>query len=246
MLRALIIDDEPPACEALRALLVDHSSVAIMGEAGTMAEARARLAATDYDLVFLDIQLRGGSGFDLVPLVRTGARIIFVTAYDQHALRAFEVNALDYLVKPVAPARLAAALARLGALPPTVPAMPSRPWLIDDRVLLKLGAGHERFVCLADIRCVASNENYSELRVGAAGEHLLVRQTMKAWEEQLPPEQFVRVHRQMIVNVAHALRLERVSEATSRLYLAGVAEPVSVSYRYVAALRARLPELSRG
>lgn len=242
---ALIIDDEPPACDALRALLAEHASVVIAGEAGTMAEARARLAATDYDLVFLDIQLRGGNGFDLVPFVRPGARIIFVTAYDQHALRAFEINALDYLVKPVAPARLATAIARLGSLPASAPAAPARPWLIDDRVLLKLGAGQERFVCLAEIRCVASNENYSELRVGASGEHLLVRQTMKAWEELLPSAQFVRVHRQMIVNVAHALRLERVSEATSRLFLAGVAEPVSVSYRYVAALRARLPESPR-
>ena len=243
MPRALIIDDEPPACDALRALLSDHPEVVIAGEAGTMAEARARLAATDYDLVLLDIQLRGGSGFDLVPLVRDGARIIFVTAYDQHALRAFEVNALDYLVKPVAPARLAAALARLGSAAPAVPSESAPPWRSDDRVLLKLGAGQKRFVGLAEIRCVASEENYSELRVGAGGERLLVRQTMKAWEDQLPPAQFVRVHRQLIVNVEHALRLEQVSEATSRLVLAGVAEPVSVSYRYLAELRARRPEL---
>jgi two-component system LytT family response regulator len=140
-MRALIIDDEPPACEALRALLADHASVVIVGELGTMAAARACLTADDYDLVFLDIQLRGGSGFDLVPLVRAEARIVFVTAYDQHALRAFEVNALDYLVKPVAPARLAAALARLAAPTPAASPPPARPWLIDDRVLLKLGAG---------------------------------------------------------------------------------------------------------
>ena len=110
-------------------------------------------------------------------------------------------------------------------------------------MLLKLGAGQKRFVGLAEIRCVASEENYSELRVGAGGERLLVRQTMKAWEDLLPPAQFVRVHRQMIVNVAHALRLERVSDATSQLHLAGVAEPVSVSYRYLAELRARRPKL---
>lgn len=243
MICALIIDDEPPACDALRALLADHPEVVIAGEAGTMAEARARLAATDCDLVLLDIQLRGGSGCELVALVRAGARIIFVTAYDQHTWRAFEVNALDYLVKPGAPARLAAALARLGSSAPVAPVPAAPPWRSDDRVLLRLGAGKRRFVSLAEIRCAASVENCSELRVGTAGERLLVRQTMKAWENRLPPAQFVRVHRQLIVHVAHALRLERVSEATSRLLLAGVAGPVSVSYRYLAELRACRPEL---
>ncbi len=236
MPKALLIDDEPPACAALRTLLRDHPDVTVAGEAGTIAEARAALARPDYDVVFLDIQLRGGTGFDLVPLVRPGARIIFVTAYDEHALRAFDANALDYLMKPVAPERLAAALSRLGT-PPAPATGPLRP---DDRVLLKLGGGSERFVHLADIRLVASNENYSEVAVGAAGERLLVRRTMKSWEESLPP-QFVRVHRQTIVNVAHVRAVERVSEATSHLRLDGIAEPVAASYRYLADLRVQLP-----
>lgn len=237
-MRALIIDDGPPACDILRALLADHPTVHIVGEVGTVTAARARLAQPDYDLVFLDVQLRGGTGFDLVPHVRPGARIIFVTAYDAHALRAFEVNALDYLVKPVA-------LARLVAPASSAPPPPARPLRIDDRVLLKLGAGQERFVSLNEIRCVASNENYSELRVGASGERLLVRQTMKAWEDLLPPAQFVRVHRQMIVNVAHVVRLGRVSEATSLLHLDGVGDPVPASYRYAGALRAALSAARR-
>ena len=239
MASALIIDDEPPACDILRALLAEHPAVAVVGEAGTVTDARARLAHHDYDLVFLDVQLRGGSGFDLVPHVRPGARIIFITAYDAHALRAFEVNALDYLVKPVAPARLANALTRLVA-PAAVMPPPARSLLIDDRVLIKLGVGSERFVRLGDIRLVASSENYSEITVGDAGERLMVRRTMKAWEDILPPEYFVRVHRQMIVNATHVRRLDRASEATSMLHLHGVADPVPASYRYVGALRAAL------
>lgn len=234
---ALLIDDEPPACAALRTLLRDHPDVTVVGEAGTIAEARAALARPGYDLVFLDIQLRGGTGFDLVPHVRPGARIVFVTAYDAHALRAFEVNALDYLMKPVAPERLTAALRRLAASAPAA----SGPLRSDDRVLLKLGAGSERFVAVADIRLVTSNENYSEVTVGPHGERLFVRRTMKTWEASLPPAQFVRVHRQTIVNVAYVRAIERVSEATSHLRVDGIAEPVVGSYRYLVDLRAKLP-----
>lgn len=245
MSTALIIDDEPPACDILRALLAEHPSVTVVGEAGTVTAARARLAQHDYDLVFLDVQLRGGTGFDLVPHVRPGARIVFITAYDVHALRAFEVNALDYLVKPVAPARLANALARLGSATTATPFSPSRPLLIGDRVLIKVGAGSERFVSLADIRFVASNENYSEIALGAVGERLLVRRTMKAWEDTLPAEHFVRVHRQMIVNVAHVQRVDRASESTSLLHLDGVSDPVPASYRYIGALRVALSTAGR-
>ena len=118
MLKALLIDDEAPAREDLRRLLVAHPEVSIIAEAGSLASARARLAAGGYDLVFLDIQLVGGNGFDLVPSISPDARIIFVTAYDQHAMRAFEVNALDYLLKPVRRERLSEALRRVAtALP---------------------------------------------------------------------------------------------------------------------------------
>jgi two-component system LytT family response regulator len=241
MPRALLIDDEPPACDILRALLAEHPRVVVAGEAGTMADARRMLARDDYDLVFLDIQLRGGSGFDLVPDVRPGAKIIFVTAYDQHALRAFEVNALDYLMKPVAAARLAAALTRLAApTSPVAPPAPATALTLDDRVLLKLGVGTERFVRLAEIRCVSSNENYSELFVGAAGEHLLVRKTLKAWAALLPPAHFFRVHRQTIVNLGHLQHIERLSESTSEIQLDGLARPVLASYRFLGDLRAAL------
>ena len=244
MLRALLIDDEPPACDILRALLADYPDISVMGEAGTITEAVARLALADYDLVFLDIQLRGGNGFDLVPHVRPGAKIIFVTAYDAHALRAFEVNALDYLLKPVAPERLALGLKRLAAPLPDR-ATPAAALTVEDRVLLKLGAGNECFVSLAEIRLIASCENYSEITLGG-GNHFLVRKTMKAWADQLPSGRFVRVHRTAIVNLAHIVRLERETDSVSRLHLDGVAEPITVSFRYLAALRESMATLGRG
>jgi two-component system, LytTR family, response regulator len=114
MLRTLIIDDEPLACRHLQKLIARDPRLTPVGEANTFEQARARLAADDYDLVLLDIQLRGGSGFDLVADVRAGARIIFVTAFNQHEARAAEANAVDYLLKPVTAERLGAAIAKLG------------------------------------------------------------------------------------------------------------------------------------
>ena len=104
-MQAVIIDDELPARRDLRTLLAAHPAIEIVGEAALFAQARTLLREAVYDLVFLDVQLIGGLGFDLVPDVRPEARIIFVTAHDRFALRAFEVNALDYLLKPLNAAR---------------------------------------------------------------------------------------------------------------------------------------------
>jgi two-component system LytT family response regulator len=239
--RTLLIDDEPSARDDLRRALRAHPHVAVTGEAGRIAEAQALLGRDDYDLVLLDIQLRGGSGFDLVPLVRPGARIIFVTAHDQYALRAFEVNALDYLLKPVEPARLAEALRRAAA----APAEPSTAALrADDVVQVKTGPGAARFVRVADIVLVTSSDNYSDVRL-ASGEHFLVRQTLASWEARLPAAQFMRVHRQAIVSLERVEGFTHADEETTLLRLAGVPEPVRARRQHMPDLQARLTGLGR-
>lgn len=237
----LIIDDEAPARAALRGLLRAHPEMVLAGEADTIEEAKKRLGGGDYDLVFLDVQLRGGTGFDLVPLVRPGARIVFVTAFDQHALRAFEVNALDYLIKPVRPQRLAETLRRHSTPPMEPPAPALTP---DDFVHLSMGNGASRFVALADLAAIVSNENYSEVYLGS-GVRLLVRRTMKLWEDALPASDFVRVHRTTIINLTRYRGADRQSYETTWLHLDGLAEPVRASFRYLPELRARLAALGR-
>lgn len=243
-LRALLIDDEPPARAILRALLLAHPTIAIVGEAGRIADARARLAHDDYDLVFLDIQLRGGSGFDLVPDVRPAARIIFVTAHDEHAVRAFAVNALDYLLKPVEPARLAESIRRSVGQPPAAvddSRWRSRAWRTDDSILVRLEGG-TRLLALAEIATITSNENYCDLELGN-GERLFVRHTLKAWEEALPSPPFVRVHRQSVINLARLVRVEDDGSPAPLLHLRGAREPVRISRREWPAVRAHLPRL---
>lgn len=245
-MRALIIDDEIPARAALRGLLRAHPEIVLAGEADTIETGQQRLGAGDYDLVFLDVQLRGGTGFDLVPFVRPEARIIFVTASDEHAVRAFEVNALDYLIKPVRPQRLAETLLRragVGAGPAA--AEPAGPALApDDFAYLRLGNGTSRFVALADLVMITSNENYSEAHLAGGARHL-VRRTMKAWEDALPAAHFVRVHRTAIINLARYRGADRPSHETAWLHLDGLAEPVRASFRYLAELRAGLAALGR-
>ncbi len=245
-MRALIIDDEAPARAALRGLLRAHPEIALAGEADTMKCAAERLGRGDYDVVFLDVQLRGGTGFDLVPLVRPEARIVFVTASDRHAVRAFEVNALDYLIKPVRPARLAAAIARAAApaAEPSSPGAPAPALAPDDSVYLRMGNGTSRFVALTEIAAIAANENYSEAHLGD-GSRLLVRRTMKSWEDALPPSRFVRVHRATIINLARYRGADRRSYETTLLHLDGLAEPVRASFRFLPELRTRLAALGR-
>lgn len=247
MIRALLIEDELPAREDLRALLEPHPQVQIVGEAATVNTARALLHREAYDLVFFDIHLLGGSSFELVPDVQPGARIIFTTAYDAFALRAFEVNALDYLVKPISPPRLAAALARIA-----VPAARDEPapdndndddaraLRIDDTVYLRTGQ-RARFAAVADLSLISAEDNYSTVTL-ASGERVLLRKSLSAWESILPASYFARVHRTRIVNLAHVLRYERQGDG-ALLFLKGVAEPVPASRRTWSEVRTRLAEL---
>lgn len=240
MMRALLIDDEITARADLRAKLAAHPELMIVAEAATLRDARTLLRRTDYELVFLDIQLVGGNSFELVPDVRPGARIIFVTAYDAYALRAFEINALDYLLKPVVPARLTDALRRLTPIPLSAEAeSPAGPALrIDDTVYLRSGL-RARFTPVADISVIAACDNYSELRL-VDGSKIFLRKSLKAWEDTLPATHFMRVHRTQIVNLARVTRYQRDGDEHTLLYVEGAAEPVPASRYRWSDLRDRL------
>lgn len=242
-MNVILIDDEPLARDELRRLLAAHPTLRIVGESGKIPEARALLARGGYDLVLLDIQLAGGSGFDLVPAVAPGARIIFVTAHDQFAVRAFEINALDYLLKPVASARLTAALQRLAPTPGPEPSANadapfSAPLAPHDRVFLKSDR-HARFVPVAEISAILADDNYTEVFV-ADGDRFLMRRPLRAWETNLPPATFLRVHRQAIVNLAQIERIDDPDGETPVLHLRGVREPLTCSHRLSPELRRRL------
>lgn len=246
MFRALLIEDEATARADLRAKLEAHPDVSVVAEAATVRAAGELLARGDYELVFLDIQLVGGNSFQLVPQVRAGARIVFTTAFDAFALRAFEINALDYLLKPIAPGRLAETLRRLetratGSDDAITEATPGRALTLGDTVYLRAGL-RARFAPVAQISAITAQDNYSEVQL-ADGAKVFLRKSLKAWEAVLPATHFMRVHRTQIVNLAHVMRYERDGDEHTRLFVAGTADPVPASRYRWSELQERLSAL---
>lgn len=195
-MKALIIDDEGLARRELRRLLGAHEWVEVVGEAGHVEEALHEVERLSPELLFLDIQMPGGSGFDLLDRLETSPRVIFTTAYDQHAVRAFEVNALDYLLKPIEPERLAAALerARTGARAPA----PVAPQEALERLFVRDG---ERcwFVPVREVRLLSAEGNHVRLHWG--GRQALLGRTLNSLEQRLDPRRFFRINRGQIVNL---------------------------------------------
>jgi two-component system LytT family response regulator len=191
-MKALIIDDERLARAELRRLLETHPEVQIVGEARDAEEALQQIGQLEPELLFLDIQMPGRNGFELLEQLDRVPQVIFTTAYDEYALKAFEVNALDYLLKPVAPERLAAAVAKLAGVKPK-PAVSG-----DQQIFVKDG---ERcwFVALRDIVLLESEGNYTRLYFGA--NRPLVLRSLNYLEERLDAALFFRASRKHILNL---------------------------------------------
>ena len=238
-LRALIIDDDPRACELLRHQLKRAAPGAeVLAELYTSSSAELRLRQNDYDVVFLEVQLPDGDGFDLVPFVRPEAAIIVVTGRDDQALRAFEIYAVDYILKPVVEARLAHTLRRVERAIGHRD-QPVQTYKSSDRIFLRGAGAGGLIVSVEEIAAIVSSENYSEVLL-ACGERWFVRQTMRCWEESLPSDTFVRVHRTAIVNLHRVEHLERNGEENPALRLRGVRNSMPVGHRMWTHLKAQL------
>lgn len=217
--RVLIADDEPLARERLRSLLANAPGMEVIGECADGPSAIAAIQQMKPDLVFLDVQMPGNTGFDVIEAIGPAKMpfVIFVTAYDKYALRAFDVHALDYLLKPFDRDRFDQALARArqqldrqsgGELERRLLELvqdlkPAAQRL--ERFVIKSG-GRVFFVRAADIDWIEAAGNYVKLHVGT--ESHLFRETMNAIESQLDPDNFFRIHRSHIVNIERVKELQ--------------------------------------
>jgi two-component system, LytTR family, response regulator len=237
-LRVLVVDDERLARRALRSLLAAEPDVEVVGEASRVDEAAALIRRERPAVVFLDIQLRGETGFDLLTRDAGAFHTIFVTAFDAYAVRAFEVHALDYLLKPVHPGRLAEALARARE-PAATPAVPKPPVTYrHDDLFFHDDPRRPRFVRVREIAFIRAAGNYTELHM-AAGSPLLVLRSLSTWEAQLADAPFVRVHRSVLVNLDFVERIERGTGYRYELYLRGQPAPLAMSRRRALELKSR-------
>lgn len=228
MIRTLIVDDERLARAELRRLLSAHPGIEIVGEAANAAEAAQQVAALRPHLILLDVQMPGGSGFDLLAALDEAPEVIFTTAFDQYALQAFEASALDYLMKPIQAQRLAGALERAAGrlgMAPTPSSTPRKLFIRDG----------ERcwFVRLEDIRLFESEGNYTRLYFDGA-KPLLARSLLQL-EQRLDPRQFFRASRRHIVNLAAVRGIDNEDGGALTLRLDDM--QVEVSRRRAAALR---------
>jgi two-component system, LytTR family, response regulator len=207
-IRTLIADDEPLARERLVSLLQDEPDFEVVAECGDGHATADAIRRLDPRLVFLDVQMPGGDGFDVLGLLEHDRRplVIFVTAYDAHALRAFDVHALDYLLKPFDRDRFRRALARVreevAQVGPAATAPPAPPLT---RFVIK-HHGRVFFLKAREIDWIEAAGNYAVLH--ARGESHMVRQTMAALETQLDPDIFFRIHRSTIVNIDRIKELQ--------------------------------------
>jgi len=229
-LRAVVVDDEPLARARLRRLLAQHPEVEVLADCASGEESIATLGELRPDVAFLDIRMPDMDGFDVLDALgpRRPPQVVFVTAYSEHAVRAFEARALDYLLKPVSAERLQQALQRLQAPAAAANAEAQYP----ERLAVPVG-GRIHMVEVAQVDHVDAHANYVELHLGARS--LVLRETMTRLESRLDPSRFLRVHRSRLVRLdgvveaqAHAsgrflLRLKcGASVVTGRSYAARV------------------------
>jgi two-component system LytT family response regulator len=230
-LRALIVDDEELARRLVREFLSTHDDIEIVGECENGLDAVKRIGELAPDLVFLDIQMPRLSGLEVLELTGRRTGVIFTTAYDEHAIKAFELHAVDYLLKPFSRARFDDALARARTL--HVPATPGLDTLVSrkdapiERILIR-DRDQVHVIGVESIECIEAQGDY--LAVLADGRTYLKPQRISEVEEQLDTKTFLRVHRSFIVNLAFLQGLER--QGTERYFArlrSGKRVPVSRS-----------------
>lgn len=248
MIRAIVADDEVLARQKLRQLLHGEPDVEIVGESATAVETIELVRAASPELLFLDIHMPGMDGFDVVGAISSQAkvpapRVIFTTAYDQYALRAFEVNAVDYLLKPFTHERLRTAVQRVRDHMGTkeqeanpAKGANSAPSLYTNRIVFK-SRGRILFLPVSDIRWIGAEGNY--VRLCTANETHLLRETMAHLESRLDPRGFLRVHRSFIVNLKYVKEVRRQANGDS-VVLLDTGQQVAMGRSYRSALRGHL------
>lgn len=230
-MRVLVVEDEPLERRELMRLLAAYPTVQVVRQADSPETAIAAIVDDPPDVVFLDIRLGHETGFQIVPEIPPATAIVFVTAYDEYAVRAFEVHALDYLLKPVEPDRLRCTIDRLmGAFADDggrqglrrhadVLSVPSPPLTARDWLFLRMGRQDE-FVQISSICCVLAEGDYSRIMT-VNGKSCLLHRSLNEWEQKLPGDSFVRVHRSALVNLHHVVRVERAANFTGQLQVSG-------------------------
>ena len=242
-LRAIVIEDDPIVRNVMRELLESSNDVQVLGEAGTVAQARLLARQQKPAVVFLDVNLPDGSGFDLLPALEPNVSVVFVTSAEEYAAQAFDCEATDYLVKPVTMQRLQKALLRVRQrlTAKTQAASPPDSRLTGSFLVKTLT--EKRLVKISEIKSILAYGEYSWVYWDKSKKGALLRKSLKKWQSELPREQFIRVHRRAIVNLAFMDRVERLPAGRLQIHLRDTPEPILVSLSQTPVVNRKLKAL---
>ena len=230
-MKTLLIDDTRIARQELRFLLKQFKDIEIVGEAANAEEALKKISELKPDLLFLDIQMPGKNGFELLEALDEAPNVIFTTAYDQYAIKAFEYNALDYLQKPITEHRLKAAISKLATKIKPIEELNDKKLLTANSQVFVKDGDKCWFVNLGNIRLFEVMDNYT--RIYFEDGKPMIPKTLNYLEKRLDPSNFFRANRQQIINVQWIERVEPWFSGTIKIYLKDGTE-VEVSRRQTA------------
>jgi two-component system LytT family response regulator len=252
MLRLMVVDDEPPARRGLKRLVQVHEGVEVIGEAGTLADAHERARALRPDGIFLDVELASEQGFQLIDLLDPVPAIVFVTAHSAYAPKAFDVAALDFLLKPVDPQRLALSIERLRRHKLNRAPRPSSTadradarsdGTADKRIQIRT-SGHSVMASVDSIAMLAAEADFTRIVMTDARDHLICR-LLGHFAAELPTPPFLRVSRSLVVNLDHVAAIRSYDGGRSVVSLGPRIAPIALGRAATRRLRRHLSQLPR-
>lgn len=236
-LSAIIIDDERLARLTLKKDLEKFPEIIIAGEAPDIKTAKTLIEQINPDLLFLDIQLSDGSGFDLLNQIDYSGRIIFVTAYDEYAIRAFEINAVDYLLKPISAKRLKKAIDKLyHADDQNIHKTTAKLYYNDH--LMVMHNKSVNFIKINTITYIKASREYSYINT-SDGKEYLTSISIGEWESRMPDQNFCRIHRSTIINFDYIISINHHFTGSAEVIIHGIPEPLNISRNYFKKLKSR-------
>ncbi len=239
-INTVIIEDDPASVNLLTEFLKTFEFIQIIGKAGKYKEAESLLKKLkdEVDLVILDIDLEGANSLDLTKHLRPQAKILFTTSFTEFAVKAFEFNTIDYIVKPLSFDRLKTALSRINIIDKTDDKDDSKVngrFSIHNMVLMNIN-NEMKFIKIKDINYIQAKGNYTNVCL-QDGTQFVTYGLIKVWEDKLPMDDFFRVHRSTIVNLHNVIKIDKGTYDTGILYLKGLGEPFEVSRNYFSIIK---------
>jgi two-component system LytT family response regulator len=251
IIKTVIVEDDPISMKLLMEFLKRYDFIEILDQASTFDIAEEVLKKhKDIDLLITDIDLQGASALDLIRFVKPKTQILFTTSFAEFAVKAFEFNTVDYILKPISIDRLEKAMSRINLLPQTAIAQEEQPTdsvaaamqndskLSYDNLILMNINEELRFIKVKEINMILAKGNYATISLDD-GNEITAYGLIKLWEDKLPTEHFIRIHRSTIVNLNNVIKIEKGTYDTGLLYLKGVGQPLEISRNYFSLIKHR-------